>query len=332
MLLEELKNSQIWDKFSSWIKFNYKSQLKYIYPRILSTDLNIAEKDCYEVLNKLVEIGYATRDLLIGCPNCNHENVIDNSMAEDKFECEECGNVFTPQKYIKSNLNGIVYDIDKDFFLENTKELINPYQYISTSNEYDGRGKIINLVETKDNINNKILNAEKEQIKMAELKNKKIFISHCQKDEPIVKRLIKFLGDIGVPRDKEHIFCSSYTGLGIVVGEKISEYIKREFDENILVLFIFTENYFKSAPCLCEMGATWIKTKGHIPIIVPPFEFEGIKGFIDNDVKGINIINGSDLFEFRQKIESEFNITANITNWETDKNDFIELVTSIINA
>lgn len=331
MLLEDLKSFQIWDKFSSWIRSNSKSHLKYIYPRILANDLNVNEEDCYNLLNKLVEIAYATRNLLIACPNCNHENVIDNSMVECKLECEECGDVFTPLKYYNTNLNGIVYDIDKEFFLGVIKKPINPFQYISATNEATGKGKIINLLDSKDTINNKSLEKEKEPVKMSELENKKIFISHSHKDAPIVKRLIKFLADIGVPRDKEHIFCSSYTGFGVAVGEKISDYIKREFDDNILIIFIFSENYFSSAPCLCEMGAAWIKTKGHIPIIVPPFTFEGITGFIDKDVKGINITSRSDLFEFRQAIESEFSITTSVTNWETDREDFIELVTDVIN-
>ena len=195
----------------------------------------------------------------------------------------------------------------------------------------------VELEEKKDNIINCVASIDeneedkKEYKRMSDNGVKKIFISHCQKDESVVRRLIKFLGDIGVPRDKEHIFCSSYTGLGVIVGEKISEYIKNEFDDDIIVLFIFTENYFKSAPCLCEMGATWIKTKEHIPIIIPPFEFEGIKGFIDRDVKGINIINSSDLYELKKKIESIYDIEPNWDNWETDRDDFIDLVKNIIN-
>lgn len=108
--------------------------------------------------------------------------------------------------------------------------------------------------------------------------NPKIFISHSSLDSKIVEKVIDTLEAIGVPSDK--IFCSSFEGYGVKLGSDFLDVIKNELDNEVLVLFILSNNFYSSVVSLCEMGATWVKTNQHIPILIPPFNYGDIKGVI----------------------------------------------------
>jgi len=107
---------------------------------------------------------------------------------------------------------------------------------------------------------------------------RRVFISHSSHDAFFVEELVDFLELIGLP--KESIFCTSLAGYGIDLGENFLDAIRDELQNDTLVLFVLTQNFYSSPVCLCEMGAVWVQTKDHIPIIVPPFDFSDIKGVI----------------------------------------------------
>jgi len=92
----------------------------------------------------------------------------------------------------------------------------------------------------------------------------KVFISHSSKDCAIVEELVELLEVVGL--ESNQIFCTSLPGYDIDLGD------------NVLVLFVVSSNFYQSPVCLCEMGATWALSKDHIPIVVPPFTFEEVKG------------------------------------------------------
>jgi len=134
---------------------------------------------------------------------------------------------------------------------------------------------------------------------------KGIFISHSSKDKKIVRQLINILEDIGVPR--EQIFCSSYEGYGVKLGDDFLITIKEKLSVNVLVFFILSENFYASPMCLCEMGATWIKTNRHIPIIVPPFNYKDVKGVIPT-TNGMKINEASKYESLKDTIEEYFDL------------------------
>ena len=57
--------------------------------------------------------------------------------------------------------------------------------------------------------------------------------------------------------------------------------LREEFSNNLFVIFMLSSNYYKSAPCLNEMGATWVLKKKYQSILLPGFEYSQIKGAID---------------------------------------------------
>ncbi len=114
----------------------------------------------------------------------------------------------------------------------------------------------------------------------------------------------------------DFIFCSSFEGYGIDLGENFLERIKNELNENILVLFILSQNFYESPISLCEMGATWIKTNEHIPILIPPFDFKDIQGVIPL-TQGFKINDSLKLNLFKEKIQKLFGLAPiDNSSWE----------------
>lgn len=112
------------------------------------------------------------------------------------------------------------------------------------------------------------------------VKPPKIFISHCEKDIAIVEKFVDLLSHIGISTNQ--LFCSSVPGYNLKQGSgNIYDYLREEFSNNLFVIFMLSSNYYKSVPCLNEMGATWVLKKKYQSILLPGFEYSQIKGAID---------------------------------------------------
>ncbi|MFW6027054.1 MAG: hypothetical protein ACOCRX_12025 [Candidatus Woesearchaeota archaeon] len=157
---------------------------------------------------------------------------------------------------------------------------------------------------------------------------KKIFISHSTLDKEYAKVLVRLLTDMKVPENK--IFCSSVKGFGIELGANFLEVIKETLNDNILVLFLLSESFYHSKISLCEMGATWVKTNMHIPIVIPPFSFKDIEGVIIG-TQGLLINNKGDINSLRDKITELLDLKdINMNIWENYRDEYLEKINKII--
>lgn len=320
MSLTDLTNL---DKLSIWISKNNKARLQYVQPREVANEIEVSEEEADSLLSSLVDKGQATRYFIFKCAGeyCQEEIVIDNDEIEEKTECEICNKTFLPKEN-KNNFKYIAYEIYKEKNIFDIGEMDYKSKYFGKTdcNKADDMDRKLQVV---DNIGAGVI----------QFKNRndyKIFISHNEKDKDIASKLVKLISDIGVKRSSENIFCSSYPGLGVPVGKTIPQYIREEIKGNVIVLMLFSDNYYSSAASLCEMGAVWVNSKESIPVIIPPFNFEGIKGFVENN-SGVYLTNKQHLNEFRNTIREKFNITKNdLESWEMDRDDFIEGIKVII--
>lgn len=159
----------------------------------------------------------------------------------------------------------------------------------------------------------------------------KIFISHSSKDVEYVNLLVQLLNDIGIKKSDDFIFCSSLPGYDIPYGENIYNFLKKELDSsNIMVLFVLSHNYYQSAPCLNEMGASWVTSKVYNSILTPNFDFKYVTGAIDPSKISfyMNDIHGLD--KFKDKVIEYFELDAfDYKIWGEDKKKFIESVRKI---
>lgn len=157
----------------------------------------------------------------------------------------------------------------------------------------------------------------------------KIFISHSSKDAEIVGEVIDLVETMGVRQ--EQIFCSSFPGYGVALGEDFLQRIKNELNNNTLVLFILTPNFYASRVCLCEMGATWVKTTSHIPILIPPIDYKDVSEVIPL-TQGFKIDEPLKWNEFKEQIEKWFAISSmlNSSAWERKRDKAIRVINAKI--
>lgn len=126
------------------------------------------------------------------------------------------------------------------------------------------------------------------------------------------------------------IFCSSFKGYGIPLGVNFLEKIKNEINGNTIVLFVLSPNFYNSPVSLCEMGAAWISTKEHVPILIPPFEFDDVKGVFPLS-QGMKINDKEGLNELKDSIETFLDIkSVKSSIWERDRNEIYETTEKIL--
>jgi len=159
-------------------------------------------------------------------------------------------------------------------------------------------------------------------------KLEKIFISHSSLDSKLVEKVIDILEAIGVPSDK--VFCSSLEGYGVKLGSDFLDTIKNELNSKVLVLFILSSNFYSSVVSLCEMGATWVKTNQHIPILIPPFSYEDIKGVIPT-THGMKINEKEKFNSLKEQVEKFLNLVpVSINVWERRRDNILSEIKSIL--
>lgn len=97
-----------------------------------------------------------------------------------------------------------------------------------------------------------------------------------------------------------------------------------------MVLFILSDNYYASVPCLNEMGATWITARDYHSILLPGFEYSSIVGAIDPTKICLRIDETQKLNSFKDKIIQKFNLTPlDGSIWENDRNKFVANIQQI---
>ena len=160
----------------------------------------------------------------------------------------------------------------------------------------------------------------------------RVFISHASADLPVVEELVELLELIGLTHDQ--IFCTSFADYGIDPGQDFLSAIKSQLlNANALVLFVLTRRFYSSPMCLCEMGATWVLAKEHIPILVPPFEFTDVQGVIPL-TQGFKINDRLKLNVFKDTIEAGFGLSARLSHsvWERRRDRVVSRINAKIAA
>jgi len=157
----------------------------------------------------------------------------------------------------------------------------------------------------------------------------KVFISHSENDKNIVLSFVKLLESIGMTN--KHIFCSSVNGYGIPIDENIYDYLKDHFaKQNIYVIMMLSNNYYKSPASLNEMGAAWATSKDYIAILIKGFEFVRIKGAINPQKIAMKIDEKNRLDEIKDKFISAFDLPMLYQKeWETKRDDFLSKINVI---
>lgn len=169
----------------------------------------------------------------------------------------------------------------------------------------------------------------------ASMKKPMLFISHASADIKYVQPLVELLADIGL--NNETMFCSSVPDYHIPMDNDIYDYLKRLFDNyDLHVVFMLSDNYYKSAACLNEMGASWVLRKRYSTILLPKFDFSAIKGAVNPSQISLKLDNNNidelkvRLGELKDIISSEFGISVPSNRWEKKRDTFISTINSLM--
>lgn len=256
-----------------------------------------------ELLKRLIEKSKEVVNKSSSDPNFkvwknNVERTFMKVFGEDSHEVKEF-------KKLKFFYNPMMYTLGSDF----TQDHIRCF-----NRDFDITIKQINSYIEELELEKEPEEEKKDKIEIKDKTVNKIFISHSSNDSTIVEEMIEILETLGLK--SEQVFCSSFEGYGIDLGENFLERIKSELDSNVLVIFILSKNFYASPVSLCEMGAAWIKTREHIPVLIPPFDYKDIEGVIPL-TQGFKINEPLKLNLFKQKIEELFGLDPiDFSTWE----------------
>ena len=156
-----------------------------------------------------------------------------------------------------------------------------------------------------------------------------IFISHSSKNKDQVAKTADLLRSINLSPRRD-IFCSSLPGYGIPNGANIFDFLRERFlNYDLHIIFVHSPEYYESPVSLNEMGAAWVLRANATSLLLPGFDFSGMKGVIGSDCIAIKLDGDSSevkdrLNQLRRELESEFDISDNEDIiWEEARNRFI---------
>jgi hypothetical protein len=129
-----------------------------------------------------------------------------------------------------------------------------------------------------------------------------IFVSHAHADQDLADAFGRLL-EGGINLSQKQIFCTSLEEQGIPAGEDFKTFIQKKLAESEIVVALISQNYYASAFCMCELGATWISAKNFIPFIAPPLGFTDLKGVLAG-MQVLRIDDPGSLDQARDRIDS----------------------------
>lgn len=233
-------------------------------------------------------------------------------------------------EYVPDYLEGEAYEIWMNkALLFGEKYLVGSPLYEEYKNAYSSRKNsygtssfddIIAILKTVDK-------SPIEELKMSSnnlnLTEKIILISHCSKDFEYVERFTKLVDNMRLREFGVQIICSSLDGYGIPNNEKIYSYLKQQFNKDIFVILILSDNYFDSAACMNEMGATWISTENYQAVLIPECEYKKIRGAIDASSVCFKLDDKYRINELRKSLLRFANAYVDDSTWSVRVDEYI---------
>ena len=185
------------------------------------------------------------------------------------------------------------------------------------------------MEETQEYISQKAI---EEKIVKEPIKKPLLFISHSSANEIIAENLVQLLRTLGF--NNRNLFCSSVPGYDIKEGEDIYDTLASKFqDYNIFVILLLSKEYYESAACLNEMGASWVLKVSYSTIVCPGFTIPEIKGAVNPSKMAVVLedakrIKGK-LNQLKDRLIDYFNLPEieDDTIWESDRDKFIKSIT-----
>lgn len=90
-------------------------------------------------------------------------------------------------------------------------------------------------------------------------------------------------------------------------GAQFAAHIRDRLETAALVVQLITPAYLDSHPCLCELGAAWLRDASMFPLVVPPVTM-GQLGFVLGDREARWISRGADLNDLYDRVREQLGL------------------------
>lgn len=169
------------------------------------------------------------------------------------------------------------------------------------------------------------------QVDQGQYKEKKIFISHAQKDKDYVSAIVNLLESLGLREDE--IICSSIPPYCVPLDNNVYDWLINEFQHcDLHVIFALSDTYYSRPVCLNEMGAAWATKQKWTAVLLPGFGFDRIAGCIDSAQISIKLDSCNDelkyrLDELKDELIEEFGLREiSSPLWEKKRDAFLNTI------
>lgn len=184
------------------------------------------------------------------------------------------------------------------------------------------KNRLMNKLRTMktDEANAEIVEGEKKPL---------VFVSHASKDKAILKLFVDNILKKGLNLKDENIVLTSYEATGVVPGDNIPEYIKKNIGDASIVLAMISKNYKKSEVCLNEVGAAWALGKTPVQIMLPNTNIESLGWLIHLD-KAARIDDRDSLDSLEEVLCKALGIDPpTARHWNPCTKDFLEALKTV---
>ena len=248
--------------------------------------------------------------------------------------CEE----LNIDKYTYSYIENIKQEIERNsrdidsyvFCLKKVKIWIeeSKYRFLSTDIKFSRLKEIIySLIEVSDDsrlkrdstdifLNEKTINNLSTMDISSDTTKTIIFLSHSSKDKKYANAIRNFISGIGV-KDNCLIY-TSHPNHKIPLDDNIFDYLRKNINQNVFMIILWSNSYLDSPACMNELGALWVVRGDYTSVFIPGFDFNNPKfnqSAIDTNKIGISLKNDSicktRLIELKNKISKLFNLKVN---------------------
>lgn len=152
----------------------------------------------------------------------------------------------------------------------------------------------------------------------------RILISHSSLDKEFCDVFVELLASIGFT--ERTIIYTSKPEFAVPLGADIYYYLRNHLKRDIWVFFMLSRNYYKSAACLNEMGAAWIKQSRCMSVLLPGFKHEDRKGAINLNQQTLDLCDPVRLTELLNWLKQVWRLPITSTRWTSIQYSFIEKI------
>lgn len=262
----------------------------------------ITSEEGNEYFKFLKRNGLTIKKQICACPNCKEECVIDTSLYDSEFECEECETIFEFNPLKRHST--ISYKLNKQFI---------DYTHKNIASQFNTNSNVIDISKIRSGyIEN--------QNKGEEIMRVKVFLSYCHEDEDMKKELDKSL--IMLKRNDK---IETWNDRCLIAGSELECEILENLENADIILLLVSTDFLASQYCFeTEMKIALERHKSKSAVVIPvilrrcdwlnselrelvaiPKDGRPIKSWIDQDEA---------YFEVKQEIEKVIDLYLDRNN------------------